>query len=70
MLRDALSRKLTEDEAEAIIARMVHDAKRGDHKAREHVFAMVGIDVKRITLNNKGAVKITVEYVRNNPDPA
>lgn len=70
LLRDALDRRLGPEEAEQIVEKMVSMAIRGDHKAREHLFAMAGVDLKQINVNNSGGMTITVEYVRSNSDPS
>ena len=62
LLRDALSRKLTDVEAESIIDRMITDAKRGNSDARKHLFAMVGIDLNKINVDSNSKVEITVRY--------
>lgn len=70
IVRDTLAETLTPDDTEVILRKLIDQAKRGDPKAREHLFSMIGVDLKATTINNTGSMKITVEYVRNNPDPA
>ena len=65
-IRAAVAQRLTPAEISAIVDRLVVDARRGDAKAREHLFALVGIDLKQINVNQQGGVTITVRYERAN----
>lgn len=65
LLRSTLADTLTPDDAAAILRKLIDQAKRGDHRAREHLFAMLGVDLKTISLTQQGGVEITVRYERS-----
>lgn len=69
LIQAAVGAMLTPERVDAVVERLILQAERGDPKAREHLFTLVGIDLKQININQNNTGEVTVKIVYERVQP-